>query len=95
MILTEENYFSESADMKYFGRSQYKAFSKCEEKALAELQGRYIRQDTTALLVGSYAVSYTHLKIGLGYRFTSFGLCISPLFPVGAGEGGFLFTNIE
>ena len=21
-------------------------------------------------------------KIGLGYRFTSFGLCISPLFPV-------------
>lgn len=54
MILTEENYFSESANMKYFGSSQYKAFSKCEEKALAELQGRYIRQDTTALLVGSY-----------------------------------------
>ena len=54
MILTAENYFSQDAQMQYFGVSQFKSFEKCENCALAELTGNYERAKTTALLVGSY-----------------------------------------
>lgn len=54
MILTAENYFSQEAQMQYFGVSQFKSFEKCENCAIAELTGNYERAKTTALLVGSY-----------------------------------------
>ena len=53
-MLTNENYFSKESSLKYMGSSQFKAFSKCEAGALAELNGEYAREETTALLVGSY-----------------------------------------
>lgn len=54
MLLTNENYFSAEAQLEYMGASQFKAFQKCEAAALAEIEGRYARPSTTALLVGSY-----------------------------------------
>ena len=54
MILTEENYFSREAQMHYMGTSQFKSFMKCEAGALAELNGKWRRETSSALLVGSY-----------------------------------------
>ncbi len=54
MIITAENYFSPEAQLHYMGASQFKAFEKCETAALAEIRGEYVREKTTALLVGSY-----------------------------------------
>lgn len=58
MQLTQRNYFSKRASMEYMSVSQFKAFQKCPEAALAEIKGRYEREKTTALLVGSYVDSY-------------------------------------
>lgn len=54
MPLTNENYFSPENQMKYMGVSQFKAFEKCPASALAEITGNFEREQTTALLVGSY-----------------------------------------
>ncbi len=54
MSLTNENYFSLENQMKYMGVSQFKAFEKCPASALAEVMGNFEREQTTALLVGSY-----------------------------------------
>ena len=56
MKLTADNYFSQEAQMEYMSASQFKAFDKCEAAALAEIKGEYIREKTTALMVGSYVV---------------------------------------
>lgn len=53
-MLNNENYFSLENSMKYMGVSQFKAFCNCEASALAEINGNYEREKTTALLVGSY-----------------------------------------
>lgn len=53
-MLTNENYFSPENQRKYMSVSQFKAFDKCPACALAELSGRYEREKTAALLVGSY-----------------------------------------
>jgi len=53
-MLTSENYFSRENQLKYMGSSQFKAFQSCEAAALAEIRGEYIREKSTALLVGSY-----------------------------------------
>lgn len=58
MQLTQRNYFSKRANLEYFSVSQFKAFQKCPASALAEIKGRYEREKTTALLVGSYVDSY-------------------------------------
>ena len=58
MILTAENYFSKEAQTEYMGSSQFKAFDKCEAAALAELNGEYVPEKTSALLVGSYVDAY-------------------------------------
>lgn len=58
MKLTKRNYFSKKANQFYMSVSQFKAFSKCEHAALAEIKGKYKREMTTALLVGSYVDSY-------------------------------------
>lgn len=58
MKLTQRNYFSRKASMEFMSVSQFKAFQKCPAAALAEIQGKYEREKSTALLVGSYVDSY-------------------------------------
>lgn len=58
MKLTNRNYFSVNANKEFMSVSQYKSFEKCEAMALAEVKGRYKREESTALLVGSYIDSY-------------------------------------
>jgi hypothetical protein len=58
MKLTKRNYFSKKANLEYFSVSQYKSFAKCQNAALAEITGKYEREKTTALLVGSYVDAY-------------------------------------
>lgn len=53
-MLTQENYFSKENQMKYWGSSQFKAFSECQGKALAELHEEYERDESIALLQGQY-----------------------------------------
>lgn len=54
MKLTDDNYFSQKANMEYFGASQFKSFLKCEAEALAELKGEIERPASKALMIGSY-----------------------------------------
>ena len=58
MNLTADNYFSAEANQQYMSVSQFKSFLKCPAAALAELNGEYQREQTTALLVGSYVDAY-------------------------------------
>ena len=55
---TKKDYFSQAASEQFMSVSQFKSFQKCEAAALAEIQGRFIRPKSTALLVGSYVDSY-------------------------------------
>jgi hypothetical protein len=54
VILTNENYFSPEAQMKFMGASQFKSFCDCEARTMAELRGEYEREITKSMLVGSY-----------------------------------------
>lgn len=58
MKLTKRNYFSRKANLEYMSVSQFKSFARCPACAMAELKGKYKRETTTALLVGSYVDSY-------------------------------------
>ena len=58
MKLTQRNYFSKKANQIYMSCSQFKAFQKCPACAIAEIKGKYKREQTTALLVGSFIDSY-------------------------------------
>ena len=58
MKLTQRNYFSKKANLEYMSVSQWKAFERCQHSALAEIKGKYKREESTALLVGSYVDSY-------------------------------------
>jgi hypothetical protein len=58
MKLTQRNYFSKKASLEYMSVSQFKSFQKCPHSALAEVKGKYKREKSTALLVGSYVDSY-------------------------------------
>lgn len=58
MKLTQQNYYSKKANLEFMSVSQFKAFSKCQHSALAEVLGKYEREKTTSLLVGSYVDSY-------------------------------------
>ena len=58
MELTNQNYFSVEANREYFSVSQFKSFKECEERAMAEVTGRYIRPETKDLLMGSYVDAY-------------------------------------
>ena len=54
MILTEENYFSQEAEKEYCGSTQFKRFVDCPAKAMAILNGEWVEEKTSALLIGSY-----------------------------------------
>ena len=58
MKLTQRNYFSRKASKEFISVSQFKAFEKCPASALAEINGKYKREETTALLVGSFVDAY-------------------------------------
>lgn len=54
MAVNRFNYFSSNNNRKYCGSSQVKSFLKCPAMAMAELNGEWKREESTALLVGSY-----------------------------------------
>jgi hypothetical protein len=56
--LTERNYFGAEASRQYMSASQLKSFLDCPARTVAELSGEYQREDTTALLVGSFVDAY-------------------------------------
>lgn len=58
MKLTQKNYFSRSANMEFMSVSQFKSFEKCPASALAEIKGKFKREETTSMLVGSYVDAY-------------------------------------
>lgn len=54
MQLTEKNYYSPTANKEFMSASQFKAFSRCEAMAVAELSGEYKAPKSRALLLGSF-----------------------------------------
>lgn len=64
-MLTNENYFNKENQMEYFGTSQIKEFRECESKAMASINGLYVREKTTALLTGSYVDSHFSQELDL------------------------------
>lgn len=67
--LTEENYFSKEAMRDYWSVSSFKQFCKCPAAAIAEMNGEYQRETSTALLVGSYVDAYFTGDKGATGRF--------------------------
>ena len=51
--LNSKNYYGKKANQEYMSVSQYKSFLKCEACAMAELNGEYEREESSALLLGS------------------------------------------
>lgn len=58
LVLTNENYYSQEANIEYMSASQYKDFEKCETHALAKIRGEYVEKPTTSMQVGSYVDAY-------------------------------------
>lgn len=58
MTLTSSNYHSPAANSEYWSVSLFKAFDKCEAAGLAQVRGQYEREETDALLIGSYVDAY-------------------------------------
>lgn len=58
MKLTQRNYFSRKANKEFMSVSQFKSFERCQHAALAEIKGKFEREQTTALMVGSYVDAY-------------------------------------
>jgi hypothetical protein len=65
MSLTNENYFSIENNMKYMGTTQFKTFMDCQARGLAEVKGEYVREKTSALLVGSYVDAHFEKSLDL------------------------------
>ena len=63
-VLTNENYYTQEANIRYMSVHQYLDFvghlgvQGCEKRAMASLNGDYIKEKTTPMLVGSYVDSY-------------------------------------
>lgn len=62
MDLNSNNYYSREADLKYWSSSQYKAFMRCQAKAMAELAGEWERADSIAMAKGRYLDERIELK---------------------------------
>lgn len=58
MQINERNYYTPEANQKYWSYSLYKAFDACEACGLAQARGQYEREETDALLIGSYVDAY-------------------------------------
>lgn len=57
-MFDNKNYFSSENALKFMSASQFKSFQNCEAQALAEVQGEFRREYTSALAVGSYVDSF-------------------------------------
>ncbi|MBR3279672.1 MAG: PD-(D/E)XK nuclease-like domain-containing protein [Lachnospiraceae bacterium] len=57
-MVNKENYFAPETMSKYWSVSQFKTFNRCEALGLAEARHEYVREDTDALLIGSYVDAY-------------------------------------
>lgn len=60
--LSERNYHSIEANKRFFSASQVKAFYSCEARAMAMINGEYVPEETTSLLVGSYVDAWFNSK---------------------------------
>lgn len=58
MILTSSNYHGLEANKEFWSVSIFKAFDRCEASGLASVRGQYEREQTDALLIGSYVDAY-------------------------------------
>ena len=58
MKLTSSNYHSAESNTAYWSVSQFKAFDRCEASALAAVEGLTEREESDALLFGSYVDAY-------------------------------------
>jgi hypothetical protein len=58
MEINNSNYFSQDITAKYWSVSQFKTFNRCEALGLAESRGEYVREESDALLIGSYVDAY-------------------------------------
>lgn len=56
--LTNMDYFSKEANAAFWSVSQFKSFDRCEAAGVAEVMGQYRREETDALLIGSYVDAY-------------------------------------
>lgn len=63
-LLTNENYYTQEANEKFMSVHQYLSFAGhfgvvgCEAKAMAELEGKWENETTTAMLVGGFVDAY-------------------------------------
>ena len=64
MELTSTNYHSSESNMVYWSVSQFKEFERCEACGLASARGEYVREETDALLIGSYVDAYFSGELG-------------------------------
>ena len=55
---TSSNYHSIEANKAYWSASLFKAFDRCEASGLASVRDQYKREETDALLIGSYVDAY-------------------------------------
>ncbi len=56
-VLNEDSYYTTEANKRFCSVSQFKTFfgvSGCEARAMAEINGEYVRPITSALLIGQY-----------------------------------------
>ena len=58
LSLNSSNYYSPEANKDYWSVSLFKQFDKCEAAGLASIRGQYEREETDALLIGSYVDAY-------------------------------------
>lgn len=56
--VNNDNYYSQKANQAYFSVSQVKDFLKCEAYAMAKINGEWVEEPTTPMLIGSYVDSY-------------------------------------
>ena len=56
--LTNGNYFTTEANKAFWSVSAFKAFDRCEACGLASVRGQFHREETDALLIGSYVDAY-------------------------------------
>ena len=57
-VLTDSNYYSNEANQYYMSVSQLKDFMKCEAYAMAKVNGEWVEEPTTPMLMGSYIDSW-------------------------------------
>lgn len=53
-MINSSNYYSSENARSFMSVSQFKAFQECEAKTIAEINGDFTRDSSTALLIGSY-----------------------------------------